>query len=192
MFWANFLALDGPYFTLLWPTWPPVVTPLIRRNPVSTWSKLIFDPQRMGNLGKIVGAFYLLNHPRIERSMSKLCISQLRQRVKRSSWSNFVALSIGFILMRRSRLPCPTVQLDTNILWIFCHRPYTPPTLRPVTWQAFTVCRVRKDENVHESLQTLKTLIHPSGNRESLNQKVLPVFYLEVEARQPNYHWFNI
>ena len=40
----------------------------------------------------------------MKRSASKVCISQLRRHVKQSSWSNFMAMSIRFILQWRSRL----------------------------------------------------------------------------------------
>ena len=112
-FFGQFLGLDGPYLALLGPLLASPasgLTPSTRRNPVSTRSRPIFDQKNFRDLGKIVFERFTSKIDSyglgtiIERSASKFCISGLRRRVKRSSWSNFMAMSIRFILQWRSRL----------------------------------------------------------------------------------------
>ena len=112
-FFGQFLGLDGPYLALLGPLLASPasgLTPSTRGNPVSTRSRPIFDQKffvtseksYLGVLPPKIDSYGLGTI--IERSASKFCISGLRRRVKRSSWSNFMAMSIRFILQWRSRL----------------------------------------------------------------------------------------
>ena len=106
-FFGQLLGLDGPYLALLGPLLASPASGLTtstRGNPVSTQSRPILDQKSFGDLGKIVSGRFT---PKIdsyglgtiiERSASEFCISGLRQRVKRSSWSNFMAMAIRFIL----------------------------------------------------------------------------------------------
>ena len=112
-FFVQFLGLDGPYLALLGPLLASPasgLTPSTRGNPVSTRSRPIFDhfffatseKSYLGVLLPKIDSYGLGTI--IERSASKFCISGLRRRVKRSSWSNFMAMAIRFILQWRSRL----------------------------------------------------------------------------------------
>ena len=95
---GQFLGLDGPYLALLGPLLASPasgLTPSTHGNPVSTRSRPIFDQKFFANSEK---SYLGVLPPKIdsyglgtiiERSASKFCISGLRRRVKRSSWSNF-------------------------------------------------------------------------------------------------------
>ena len=109
-FFAQFLVLDGPYLALLGPLLASPasgLTPSTRRIPVSAnfRPKFLFATLEKSYLGVLppkIDSYGLGTI--IERSASKFCISGLRRRVKWSSWSNFMAMAIRFILQWRSRL----------------------------------------------------------------------------------------
>ena len=123
-FFGQFLGLDGPYLALLGPLLASPasgLTPSTRGNPVSTRSRPIFDhfffatseQSYLGVLPPKIDSYGLGTI--LERSASKFCISGLRRRVKRSSWSNFMAMSIRFILQWRSRLMYVLISLAVLI-----------------------------------------------------------------------------
>ena len=103
-FWPTF----GSRWPLFGPPWASPGLPGLRFN--------CLDPQESG-LGQFLTKKFFATSEKsylgvlppkidsyglgtiIERSGSKFCISGLRRRVKRSSWSNFMAMSIHFILL---------------------------------------------------------------------------------------------
>ena len=113
VFFAQFLGLDGPYLALLGPLLASPasgLTPSTRGNPVSTRSRPIFDQFFFATLEK---SYLGVLPPKIdsyglgtiiERSASKFYMSVLRRRLNPTSWSNFMAMSIRFILQWWSRL----------------------------------------------------------------------------------------
>ena len=105
----DFFVFFWPIFGSRWPLLGPLLasglTPSTRGNLVSTRSRPIFATSEKSYLGVLPPKIDSYGLGTIkERSASKFCISGLRRRVKRSSWSNFMAMSIRFILQWRSRL----------------------------------------------------------------------------------------
>ena len=116
-FFVFFWPIFGSRWPLFGPPWPSPCLPGLRFNsldpresgldPVSANFRPFFffatsEKSYLGVLPPKIDSYGLGTI--IERSASKFCISGLRRRVKRSSWSNFMAMSIRFILQWRSRL----------------------------------------------------------------------------------------
>ena len=116
-FFVFFWPIFGSRWPLFGPPWPSPGLPGLRFNsldpresgldPVSAnfRPKKFFATSEKSYLGVLppkIDSYGLGTI--IERSASKFCISGLRRRVKRTSWSNFMAMSIRFILQWRSRL----------------------------------------------------------------------------------------
>ena len=113
----KFWPIFGSRWPLFGPPWPSPGLPGLRFNSLDPQESGLdpvsanFRPQKifatseksyLGVLPPKIDSYGLGTI--IERSASKFCISGLRRRVKRSSWSNFMAMSIRFILQWRSRL----------------------------------------------------------------------------------------
>ena len=108
-FFGQCLGLDGPYLALSWPglrfnSLDPRESDL---DPVSTNFRLFFfrdlDKIVFGLSTPLICLGWPGNHHK-KIGLEILHISGLWRRVKQSSWSNFMAMSIRFILQWRSRL----------------------------------------------------------------------------------------
>ena len=115
------MALIWPSLALSWPPWLRFNSLDLRESGLDPVSAN-FRPNNFSRPRKNrIWAFYPLKIASyglgtiIERSASKFCISGLRRRVKRSSWSNFMAMSIRFILQWRSRLHLVITNQGTHL-----------------------------------------------------------------------------